>query len=239
LKPQVTLILLALLMSRGTMPNSSCVHDHHFGAIEAAIRETARGRAFLADYAGKVRQSDTLTMLATIARLERWCADQAVRLAELERRDQTVGHRPAEDQARFVPALRGGPAALMIGREEDPVSVGEVIDDRGHETAAGLDQSLEVRGRIEHLASAFCDFDRRAADVTRHRRATGSSAGTGCPVRAAPLEDAAGALIPYAAASGPSAGLLRDGGDRQYAIEENVLDDIAKALGTRQTADGW
>jgi hypothetical protein len=221
------------------MSNSPSVHDHHFGAIEAAIRETARGRAFLADYAGKVRQSDTLTMLATIARLERWCADQAVRLAELERRDQAVGHRPPEDQARFLPARRSEPAAPMIERgEEGPVLAGEVIDDKGHETAAGLDRTLEVRGRIEHLASAFCDFDRRAADVTRHRRATGSLADTGSPARAILPESGVGALIPHTAASGPSTGLLRDGGHRQYAIEENVLDDIAKALGTRQTTDG-
>jgi hypothetical protein len=221
------------------MPNSSCASDHDFGAIEAAIRETARGRAFLADYARKVRQSDTLTMLATIARLERWCADQAVRLAELERRDQAVGHRLPEGQARFPPAVHGELAAPIMGRgEEDPVLVGEVIGDEGDETA-DLDRSLEVRGRIEHLASAFCDFDRKAADVTRHQRATGASADIGSPARAAPPEGGGGALIPHAALSGPRAGLLRDGGDRQYAIEENVLDDIAKALGTRQTADGW
>jgi hypothetical protein len=113
-----------------------------------------------------------------------------------------------------------------------------VIDDKGDETA-GLARSLEVRGRIEHLASAFCDFDRRAADVTRHQRATGAVADPGSPARVASPEGGAGALIPHAAASGPVAGLLRDGGARQYALEENVLDDIAKALGTRQTADGW
>jgi hypothetical protein len=73
------------------MPNSSGADDHNFGAIEAAVKETARGRAFLADYARKVRQSDTSTMLAMIGRLERWCQDQAVRLAELEGRDLAFG----------------------------------------------------------------------------------------------------------------------------------------------------
>ena len=38
------------------------------GAIEAVVKETARGRAFLAYYASKIRQSDTLTMLAMIGR---------------------------------------------------------------------------------------------------------------------------------------------------------------------------
>jgi hypothetical protein len=220
------------------MPNSSGVHDHDFGAIEAAIRETARGRAFLADYARKVRQSDTLTMLATIARLERWCTDQAVRLAELERRDQATGRRPPEGQAGFVPALRGEPA-LMIGRaDEDPVGAGEIIDDMGDEFAC-LDQSQEVRGRIEHLASAFYDFDRRVANVTRQNRLAGSFADAGASMRAASPGDGAGALISHAVASaGPSGALSRDRGG-QHALEEDVLDGIAKALGTRKTLDGW
>jgi hypothetical protein len=222
---------------RWTMPNSSGVHDHDFGAIEAAIRETARGRAFLADYARKVRQSDTLTMLATIARLERWCADQAVRLAELERREQATGGRPPESQAGFVPALRGEPA-LMIGlADEDPVGAGEVIDDIGDEFAC-LDQSQEVRGRIEHLASAFCDFDRRVANVTRQPRVSGSFADTGLSMRVASPEGGAGAVISHAVASGPSGALWRDRGG-QHALEEDVLDGIAKALGTRKTLDGW
>ncbi len=219
------------------MPNSTGVHDHDFGAIEAAIRETARGRAFLADYARKVRQSDTLTMLATIARLERWCSDQAARLAELERRNQASGGGPPEGQAGFPPALRGEPA-LMIGRaDEDPVDAGEIIDDMGDEFAS-LDQNQEVRGRIEHLASAFCDFDRRVGDLTPQRRVTAPLANAGSPVRVASL-GGAGVLVPYAAASGPSGALSRDSWDhRQHALEEDVLDGIAKALGTRKTVDG-
>jgi hypothetical protein len=219
------------------MPNSSGVHDHDFGAIEAAIRETARGRAFLADYARKVRQSDTLTMLATIARLERWCTDQAVRLAELERRDQATGGRPLDGQAGFVPALRGEPA-LMIGRADDePVSAGEVIDDMDGEFSC-VDQSQEVRGRIEHLASAFCDFDGRVADVTRQRRMAAPFADTGSSMPVASPEGGAGALISHTVASGPSGALSRDRGG-QHALEEDVLDGIAKALGTRKTVDGW
>jgi hypothetical protein len=51
---------------RWTMANSSGAHDDNFGAIEAAVKETARGRAFLADYARKVSPSDTLTMIVMI-----------------------------------------------------------------------------------------------------------------------------------------------------------------------------
>ena len=109
------------------MPNSTGEHDHHFGAIEAAIRETARGRAFLADYARKVRQSDTLTMLATIARLERWCADQATRLAELERRDQASGGGPPEGQAEFATMLSRDPAPMIVPSEQAQPGAGEII----------------------------------------------------------------------------------------------------------------
>ena len=55
-----------------------------FGAIEAAVKETARGRAFLASYARRVQQSDTLTMLAMLARLERLSDELGSRITELE-----------------------------------------------------------------------------------------------------------------------------------------------------------
>ncbi len=57
---------------------------HDFSAIEAAVKETARGRAFLANYARRVQQSDTLTMLALLGRLERMSSELASRIAELE-----------------------------------------------------------------------------------------------------------------------------------------------------------
>jgi hypothetical protein len=41
------------------------------------IKETARGRAFLTEYARRVRQSDTLTLLALVGRLERVCQELA------------------------------------------------------------------------------------------------------------------------------------------------------------------
>jgi hypothetical protein len=40
---------------RWTMPNSSGADDPNFGAIEAAVKKTAWGRAFLAHYARRVR----------------------------------------------------------------------------------------------------------------------------------------------------------------------------------------
>ncbi len=60
------------------------VPHQDFGAIEAAVKETARGRAFLASYARRVQNSDTLTLLAILGRLERFSAELASRIAEIE-----------------------------------------------------------------------------------------------------------------------------------------------------------
>ena len=89
------------------MPKSSGAPDHDMGAIEAVVKETARGRAFLAYYARKIRQSDTLTMLAMIGRLERWCHDQAARRTELEGHDLVFGDRAPEGHANLALGLNG------------------------------------------------------------------------------------------------------------------------------------
>jgi hypothetical protein len=43
-----------------------------YEAIEAAVKETACGRAFLAEHALRARQSDTVKVLAAIERLEQY-----------------------------------------------------------------------------------------------------------------------------------------------------------------------
>jgi hypothetical protein len=63
---------------------ASDAQHQDLGAIEAAMKETARGRAFLANFARRVQQSDTLTMLAMLGRLERLSDELSSRIAELE-----------------------------------------------------------------------------------------------------------------------------------------------------------
>ena len=46
-----------------------------YEAIEAAVNETTRGRAFLAEHALRARQAETLKVLAAIERLEQ-CIEQ-------------------------------------------------------------------------------------------------------------------------------------------------------------------
>src|SRR5260370_29289606 len=103
------------------MPNTSGVRDHNFGPVEATVRETARGRAFLADYARRMRQSDTNTMLAMIGRLERKCQDLAVRLAELERRDPVCADLALEPPTEPTAEIIGpGEVSLLADHSDVP-----------------------------------------------------------------------------------------------------------------------
>jgi hypothetical protein len=240
------------------MPNSSGAHDPNFGAIEAAVKETARGRAFLADYARRVRQSDTLTMLALIGRLERWCQDQAVRLAELEAHDPAFGDRAREGLASPAPSLRGEPAEQMIGRAEaslhenhldvldvtvcdqDPASAERTSEvGRLHEiTGVRQDRQVldrQVMDRIEHLANALHEVDRRAADVTGRRQLTNvwSSA------LAASVDAGTEATVSHSTVPDARERFSTDAADKMHSLEEDVLDGIDKALGTRKMSEDW
>jgi hypothetical protein len=228
------------------MANSSDAHDHHFGAIEAAVRETARGRAFLADYARKVRQSDTLTMLVMLGRLERWCQDQAVRLAEIEGRDLVIASR-----APGAPIQCGRTTEQMIGCGEashhanhldvlavtvsDSPSVDRTSDNAGE--IVGVGQSREAMDRIEHLANTFRDFDRRVADLTGHYRVAVQFKDTGPPAPVASVGNGMGTMISHSPAPDASSRFSADTADKTHPLEEDVLEGIAKALGTGKIFD--
>ena len=49
-----------------------------YEAIETAVKETACGRAFLAEHARRSRQSDTVKVLAAIERLEQYWLSQSI-----------------------------------------------------------------------------------------------------------------------------------------------------------------
>ncbi|WP_022722490.1 hypothetical protein [Rhodopseudomonas sp. B29] len=84
------------------MAKAFSVQDHEYSAaIEAALKETARGQAFLADYAQRVQQSNSLSILAMLSRLERVSDDLASRLAQLEKTGTLAvgGNRPPRSNA--------------------------------------------------------------------------------------------------------------------------------------------
>jgi hypothetical protein len=193
------------------MPNSPCEHDHNHGPIEVAIKETARGRAFLAEYASRVRQSDTLTMLAMIGRLERVCQDLAVRLAEPDRRPLTSGGQAIES-----------PSGRALKSDIDQtVSLASEF--------ACVDQTLEALDRIAHLVDMLRDLDRRVGDVSS---ATAYSQ-TGRLADIATIESDGETSIVRSAEFDASERPWPDAPESQkHHPEEEVLDDIAKALET-------
>ena len=60
-----------------------------YEAIEAAVKETARGRAFLAEHALRARQSDTAKVLAAIERLEQYWLSKNITNGQEELRESS------------------------------------------------------------------------------------------------------------------------------------------------------
>src|SRR5882757_2956253 len=217
------------------MPKSSgAPPDHDMGAIEAVVKETARGRAFLAYYARKMRQSDTLTMLAMIGRLERWCHDQAARLTELEGNDLVFGDRAPEGHANLALGLNGGSSGgrdASLHANQDSASA-ERANEEAECEIASVRNGREAVDSIEHLANAFRDFDRGTADLTSRCSATGQFTYARPSTLVASVDVGMGTLIAHSAASDAREPFSPHAADKTHPSEEDILDDIAKALGT-------
>jgi hypothetical protein len=217
------------------MPKSSGAPDHDMGAIEAVVKETARGRAFLACYARKIRQSDTLTMLAMIGRLERWCHDQAARHTALEGNDLVFGDRAPEGHANLALGLNGessgGHRDASLHANQDSASAERANEEAECEIASVRNGREEVDS-IEHLANTFRDFDRRTADLTSRYSATGQFTYMKPSALVAPVDVGMGTMIAHSAASDAREQFSPRTADKTHRSEQDILNDIAKALGT-------
>ena len=72
-----------------------------YEAIEAAVKETACGRAFLAEHALRARQSDTVKVLAAIERLEQYWLSKNI----------TGGQEELRESSSELPLVRTGSIA--------------------------------------------------------------------------------------------------------------------------------
>jgi hypothetical protein len=186
------------------MPNPADTSDRDFGSIEVAIKETARGRAFLAEYARRVRDSDTLTLIARVRRLERVCQDLSV---------CRFDEHAVESASRMVEN-----SSVLAGSSD--------FDEMEHVATIGLadvDQNRETLDRIAHLEDALRYSGRSAANLTNHEvgfvpETTLSGSGE-ADVRSAEPDQNIGSF--------PGAPNCR-----KVRSRKDVLDDIAKALGT-------
>jgi hypothetical protein len=215
------------------MPKSSGGPDHDMGAIEAVVKETARGRAFLAYYARKIRQSDTLTMLAMIGRLERWGHDHAARLTELEGHDLVFGDRAPEGHLALGlnGESSGGHRDASLHADQDSASA-ERANEEAECEIASVRNAGEAVDCIEHLANTFRDFDRGTADLTSRYSATDQFTYIGPSTIVASVDAGMGILIAHPAASDAREQFSPYTADKTHRSEEDILDDIAKVLGT-------
>lgn len=185
------------------MSTSSIAQYQDYSAIEAALKETARGEAFLADYARRVQQSHSLTILAMLSRLERVSDDLAARLAQLERVKDPLPPEAGLSQLNSTSAPRQptspNPAHFREGRES------EMID------------------RIEFVTATLGDLHRRAVHLTARRG--------GADTRPDPAMSLGGgnAQVPAPPETGP---LPSHPASHPDVSDEDVLSEIAKALGS-------
>jgi hypothetical protein len=222
------------------MSNSDALYDHSFGAIEAAIRETVRGRAFLEDFAKRVRQSDTLTVLAMIARLERWCQEQAIRLTEIERRGVTFESQTTEggsslsligcDEA-FVPMVdRTSTVFFANGSDMLPGTSG--LSGTSSDSATNIASvemaaacSLEPTERIEFLSNTLSDLDTRVNELRRVSDSFSNSNFAASDICNSIVVGAVDDDTAMTCASNTTEEKI------QRPLENELLDEIAKALG--------
>ncbi|WP_322513873.1 hypothetical protein SR870_12405 [Rhodopseudomonas palustris] len=203
------------------MSPASDAQYQDFGAIEAAVRETARGRAFLASFARRVQQSDTLTLLTMLGRLEQVSQDLALRLAELEgASDPLSGHSIVA-----TPGPRRGAALVQVGLSvPTPATVDQDADiDRARGVQAN--SSLEARNnatmeRIDDLAVSLQSLHQQAVRLASqydHVDAPCGPASLAIDARPVAADDTA--VLPP-----------RPSGEQDVADDE-VLEQIAEALG--------
>jgi chemotaxis protein CheZ len=151
-------------------PNEPLLSEEDYGAIEAAVMETARGRWFLAEYARRNRNADTSAVLEAVARLEN--AMQAERSAG-------DADRLRFDLAEMASAIRRAKSEIAAIR---PDGEGGRIGDATVELDAIVKSTeaatSEILAAAEHLQEigwtlreagvegAACDLiDQRATDI--------------------------------------------------------------------------
>ena len=121
-----------------------------YEAIEAAVMETARGRWFMAEFARRNRQADTLQLLGSLERIERVIGSNLV--------EATAAQAIAEPEI-------GEAAALIADLRIDL----ERISGRAEERASGL------AARIEAAAGTIVQATESVQEVAWHLREAGAS----------------------------------------------------------------
>jgi hypothetical protein len=148
----------------------SPLNETDYGAIEAAVMETARGRWFLAEFAKRNRTADTDMLLGAMSRLEHAVSgERAVHQIEHVRFDLM-------EMAKTITNLKTEvSAAGEDGEQSRFMEATEALDAVVRTTESATSSILESAEQIQEVAwtlreagsdHAMCDtLDRRAADI--------------------------------------------------------------------------
>jgi hypothetical protein len=222
------------------MSNSSQLDDDYC-ALEAAVSETARGRAFLIEYARRVRQSDIVTMLASLARLERVCENQ---MALIER----TGGSEFDSRVRSIKADRGsglaqyGECVARAIREMESLILAEkhVLAGTFQGRYSGQEQHLagsttsqissENEEWTDEIVNALRVFDRKIASLVLHRTEIREQSTVERETCARPPE--ASTSVNPRNSDGSVRHLEKPNKQTGMQTDESVLADIAEALRT-------
>lgn len=148
----------------------SPLSESDYGAIEAAVMETARGRWFLAEFAKRNRTADTEILLGAMSRLENAVGG--------ERAAQQIEHVRFDlmEMAKTITNLKTEVSATgEDGEQSRFMEATEALDAVVRTTESATSSILESAEQIQEVAwtlreadadHSLCDtLDRRAADI--------------------------------------------------------------------------
>jgi hypothetical protein len=142
------------------------------------------------------------------------------------------GDRAPEGHANLALGLdgesSGGHWDASLHANQDSASA-ERANEEAECEIASVRNGREAVDCIEQLANTFRDFDRGAADLNQSKRSI-----SGPSTLVASVDAGMGTMIAHPAASDARERFSPHTADKTHRSEEDILNDIAKALGTAQ-----
>ncbi len=137
-------------------PASQTVTDTEYEAIEAAVKETARGRWFLEEFAERNRNTDTRLVLDAIQRLQR----------------SVLGAESAPAPAPQIPSVREDLNEIERTAEQTRKALRELDAERQRDGDLGNELSDIVAASAQAVSGVLSDAD-RIAEISSTMRAQG------------------------------------------------------------------
>ena len=137
-------------------PASQTVTDTEYDAIEAAVKETARGRWFLDEFAQRNRNADTRLVLDAVQRLQR----------------SVLGAESEPAPAPQIPAMREDLNEIERTAEQTRKALRELDAERQRDGDLGSELSAIVAASAQAVSGVLSDAD-RIAEISTTMRAQG------------------------------------------------------------------